>query len=203
METLSKDLLEKITNDLSIQDFLNFCEVNKKFCNREDIFIRRFKRDFGEKTYKYLSEENKERIKETYLKFVEITSKTAEEIADEIMSEYGQWAKFLSAEYKNTVRNTFFEIFYQALEKLFEDLEETGDIEDTEHLEAIISDFIGDYIYKNKIMPKWESLFPPYELEDEYKWSDLVRNYLEKYMNQIFGKIYESDMGKLSERTIP
>ena len=46
LQEIPKDIIEKINNELSVKDFLNFCEANRKFCDREEIFNRRFKKDF-------------------------------------------------------------------------------------------------------------------------------------------------------------
>ena len=66
IETLPKDVVEKITKELSPQDFVKFCSNNYTVCNSNDIFYRRFMKDFP-----FLVEHSdnlKTNAKEVYLK---------------------------------------------------------------------------------------------------------------------------------------
>lgn len=65
METLSRDVIEKISLELSPKDFLNFCRANKKFCERDNLWFRRFQKDFKFEIPYLIGTQN---WKETYMR---------------------------------------------------------------------------------------------------------------------------------------
>ena len=142
-----------------------------------------------------MSDNDKNNIKKTYLEFVQIASRSAEEMTDDVMSEYGKWSKFLSPDYKNTVYNTFFQMFQISLQKLLEEVENTEDLEDVDHLLAVVSDFIGEYKYNEKnANSSWGELFPPFDPKDEYMWDDLVDKTLTKYIEEIWNEYLQKQV---------
>ena len=46
IETIPKDVVEKITNELSPTDFVNFCSNNYSICNFNEVYFRRMQKDF-------------------------------------------------------------------------------------------------------------------------------------------------------------
>src|SRR5581483_2102976 len=102
MQTLPKDVVEKILNEGSSKDFINFCIAYPQACKNEDIWARRFRRDFG----KYLPNENNiknsqarniylkymkplenkdEDIKEKYLYFFKSAAETTDELVKRVV----------------------------------------------------------------------------------------------------------------------
>lgn len=188
---LSKDLIEKISNNLNVKDFSSLCKA-LNIHDKKDIFARRFKKDFGEITYKYLSEKDKENIGETYLDIATSFVENVEELTNDIISSYGNWRKFLVPTYRDTVFDSFLIFFTKIIENVLIDIRKNFEsIEDDQYLTDYIFDIIVDYKYTDD---HWFGLLPPFELRDEYCWYDLLDKYTDPFVIQILNRYFRKQM---------
>lgn len=117
MEKLPDDLLEQILNYGSSQDFLNMCIVYPKFCQKEDIWMRRFKKDFGPFLI-YIKQEHLKNIRQTYLNFVKKFDETVNEIFNLIIRTYDNIVKFLTKDFFDRLKIYSYNCLFQILIKL-------------------------------------------------------------------------------------
>ena len=106
MESLPKDIQEKILNELSVTDFIKMCGQNdvisQKVCNDEQVWRRRFERDCGPliPDIQHLLKEGKD-YKTIYLEIFSKVFKTAEELKEAVLNTIGKhFEQFLTQEYK-------------------------------------------------------------------------------------------------------
>ena len=109
MEKVPKDVIEKITNELSPRDFINFCnsDTNKTFCERKDIWDRRLKKDFGFLLSRLQYTEN---TRNTYLSLFLKTSKATEKLIEAVK-------KYLKNYDYNTLYDLFFNLLIESLKQ--------------------------------------------------------------------------------------
>ena len=79
---LPKDVTEKIVNELTPQEFINFCKNKVQICQSNEVFIRRMNKDF-KFVIPYLGNNWKANVKQYYLKIFTTISKSSEEFANE------------------------------------------------------------------------------------------------------------------------
>lgn len=125
MDILPKDLIEKVTNELSPIDLITYCKSNikntkiKEVCNSNDFWYRRFQRDFPSLLSAEYFDNGKlqKESKRIYLKIFSIISKLTEDSVDKILESLGEnFLRFMLVEkYKKELYlklfNTYFEAF--------------------------------------------------------------------------------------------
>lgn len=150
MDKLSKDLIVKLVDGLSAQDFINFCagDVSPnvvRICNMEEIWIRRLKKDFP----KIVKEFPKvvESAKLVYLELFSRISKTAEEFVGIVLREYGEVRKFLTPDFKSFLYNIFYDLIVYTITEVLKGDYERG--EEDEHWNWIFES-VSDSYFSNK-----------------------------------------------------
>jgi hypothetical protein len=185
MEKLPKDMIEKLIDDLTPQELINFCTANinsdnlnvKRVCNSNDFWIKRFNKDFTiiVPFINDLSTNAKRRYLEVFSKI----SKKAEEITNLILKAYEDFAMYLNTQYKEDLYRHFYNIIYRGITALI-GIADKG---------KIPKYYPGDIA--SGISHSLASLKPPEfnsELHPNYFWSDLID---EANLRYFFGSFAE------------
>lgn len=112
METVPKDVVELMTKELSPSELINFCISNispnvKLLCNDNNFWVRRYQKDFRD--FKDFTTKFEDiNAKKKYLFLFSIFSKQAEIATASVMDIFGNFKKFLTKEYKDSLYNYFF-----------------------------------------------------------------------------------------------
>ena len=187
METVPKDVVELMTNDLLPQELVNFCISNihpnvKQLCNDNAFWVRRYNKDFRYFATIHFDDLNTN-AKQRYLQLFTLVSREAEFAAEYILNLYGDIKKFLTKEYKDNLYNYFFR-------HIIEIFEEISDLRNTDR-DDIIDWYVAwsgahrnyDY-FKNKFIPVFG-----HDADDEYNDDSLWQNSLDYVMSEAIMKI--------------
>lgn len=142
LSNLPKDLIEKITKELSTKDFLNFCKINENICNISGLWMRRLERDLPY-IIPLLSNTSLENIKHTYLYIFETIYKTIEKIIDHIFIRFGSFRKFLNMDYINSLHIFLYDIIVQNLRNKINNM-----VEFYSKISRILSENMAEYLPK-------------------------------------------------------
>ena len=123
METLPKDMIEYMTNQLSPPDLILFCasEVRpnvKQICDDNDFWIRRWNKDF--EYLKYEIPNYLQNPKQSYLALFSKISEGAEELSDLFLKLN---TNLLTIDNKKQLYNYFFQHISKILPSIFSELE--------------------------------------------------------------------------------
>ena len=120
MEIIPKDVVEKITNELSPQDFINYCRSMKSsVCKSNEVFFRRMQRDFPFMNFS----SSRNDAKKVYLKIFSEFSEIAEKVTKITLDANGEsFSKYLTLEYKKDL----YLFYYRAILNTINDLIRTS-----------------------------------------------------------------------------
>ena len=120
MDKLPKDIVLKLTEELSPQDFVSFCASNTsqnvvRACNSEELWNKRLMKDFPYIFVPVLQQKlNK---KELYLGVFTRMSKVSEELTQEVLNGYGPaMERFLKPDFKKFLYDNFYKFLNQILQ---------------------------------------------------------------------------------------
>ena len=160
LESLPKDILEKLAGEMKPNDLIKFCQSQvsenlKKLCKDNSFWYRRFKKDFGfMSSFIYdLSTNSKKR----YLQIFSMISKGAEILTLNIMKTFKNVEKYLKKEYKEDLYLVSYNYILETIEFI---LKQNKDL-DGDKLLGLTDDFW----YKNR--DKIFSLVPGIYDEDD------------------------------------
>ena len=144
MEKLPKDMINKLIDELSPQDFINFCASNTsnniiRICNMNEIWLKRMQRDYPFIVAK-LEKNRLDNSKEIYLQIFSRIAKFAETFTELVLNEYGQVRQFLSSAFKVLLNDHFYKLAVEAIKDVFAD-EDFGD-------DNTIHDMVPDTFFK-------------------------------------------------------
>lgn len=154
MDKLPKDIILKLTEELSPQDFVSFCASHTsqnviKACNMEEIWDKRLKKDFP-----FFSMFNKViNKKELYLGTFSRLSKLSETLTQLVLDDYGKdIQRFFTSDFKKFLYDNFYKLLDQILEFIltFTDYNSAG-INDSipEIFYGKFNDFSDSYLPRN------------------------------------------------------
>ena len=106
MDKLPKDMIGKLVDELSPQDFINFCASNTsenvtRICNMNELWDRRLRKDFPYIMNKF-PEFGKEDAKTSYLSLFQRFSKMCETFTEIVLRDYDEARKFFSPEFQKS-----------------------------------------------------------------------------------------------------
>ena len=171
MEKVPKDVGEMITNELTPQEFINFCVSNlapnfRKLCNNPEIWSRRFSKDFGFLVIYF--DDLSTNAKQRYLAIFSKISKQVEKVMNLVLGAFEDFKKYLNDEYKQDLYNSLYNNILKSIQKLLRE-------------EEITEDILHDMTIDIWISWQNDSLIPPYfsshgKVDEElsYFWSDLI-----------------------------
>ena len=183
LETFPKDIIEKITNELSLIDVINLYKSDlssniMKICKRNDFWFHRFHKEFAFMIPQFadLSHTAKHRYLQVYFKI----SSHAKELVHTLLEVYGNFSKYLK---KGYARDLYEHIHKRDISLLIHLIHNQNYIDDLEDLIDHLLDF--DYL------DNFNDIFP-IKLEDDDFWNDFTNDYIidfgismSKYMNII------------------
>ena len=186
MNTLPKDMVGKLIDELSPQDFISFCSSNvdanvTRICNMDEIWERRLKRDFSKVVERFPN--SLKSSKKTYLYLFRRLSEMAEHFTEVVLSRYVKVRKFLSLEFNKILYNFFYDL---SLETLITGMEENGYDEITDWISFTVDnilrhddviDFAIDYFPGGG--------FDQEESELYHYWRSKIGNPLKKSIKEI------------------
>ena len=190
MDKLPKDMIGKLVNELSPQDFINFCASNTsenvtRICNMNELWDRRLRKDFP-----YIMENfkkfGKEDAKTSYLSLFQRFSKMAETFTEVILNQYNDMRKFFSPEFKKFLYENFYDLCAEAVKRVLKDGYEDGDF---------LPDSVQD-VYYNKRFNSFRVNYFPGMKDDEERftdyWQDVIESPLEEFVKETinFLKLY-------------
>ena len=193
METLPKDIQEKILNELNPGDFVKLYKDNEKsnlikerIIQDDEIWFRRFHKDypFLVPHLRRALEKEEESYKDLYLNIFNRIHKANENIYENLVhwciGEY--FLQFLTEEYKKNLFNFFTEYLINLIPYVFENAEEyTADW---------IFDISGDYYFddsnKNNVN-KLHKILPKIMGDDNYNdLHNVVREHTDNFLIDLF-----------------
>ena len=118
MDKLPKDMVIKLTEELSPQDFINFCASETssnviRICNMSELWIKRLNKDFPliVKEFPKVLDTSKKIYLEVFLRI----SKMAETFTETVLREYGNMRNFLNASFKPFLYQLFYNLCSDAI----------------------------------------------------------------------------------------
>lgn len=188
LSNLPKDIIEKITNELSPSDLINFCsskidgKVEAMF-NSNDFWLRRIKKDGFDKMLSNMRN-MKENAEKRYLDLLSKILERVEEITDNIMNLYGDFKKFLIVNYRETIYKVCYEYTIQCLNYCITSSQDSN-INSIDDLNDYITNFTYDYIEE-----KFRPLFPTQIYNEVFSnlYNDVITNY--KFNTMMFSYLY-------------
>ena len=193
MNTLPKDMVEKLIDELSPQDFISFCSSNvdpnvTRICNMEEIWERRMRRDFQEVLIVYPDVINTP--KRVYLSLFTEISKAAEQITEIVLSGYGKVRKYLSLEFNKFLYNEFFQISLKALIYILKEINELDDALTENNVKIFVSETIPDILYSDDFIAFMDEYFPNgsfdyYNNQLYNNWESAIKKPLREFLQTI------------------
>lgn len=119
ISNLPKDMINKLTEELSPNELINFCASKSsknlvEICNSREFWLRRFQKDFGFLLPFY--PEIALDPKKDYLLLFSKISQVVEKSTQNVLNLYGDYVKqFLQKEYKNMVYQYFYNLIFVLL----------------------------------------------------------------------------------------
>jgi hypothetical protein len=174
METLPKDLVNKLTEELSAQDMISFCQSHlhpnvKKLCNSNDFWRQRFIRDFPF-LISYFPDLGIN-AKHIYLSLFSKISRKAEEFAYVVLDTFGTFKQFIVPEYKKKLYTYFYNSFVYSIRACISNVKDNK-IEYDE-IDGITNETIYDLDELEP--PKYSKNDRLIERLDEF-WVNLIKN---------------------------
>jgi hypothetical protein len=173
METLPKDLVNKLTEELSPQDLISFCKSQlhpnvKRVCNSNDFWKQRFFKDFSFLIRYFPNLEIN--AKQIYIQLFSKISKKAEEIVEIVLDAFEDFKRFLTKEYKDILYNHFYNSILNSIKELI-DRSEDNKVDEFEIVD--VAENIGH---------SFGALSPPY-----FSDSTRVENELNDFWRYLIG----------------
>ena len=189
MDKLPKDMVIKLTEELSPQDFINFCASNTssnivRICDMPELWIKRLNKDFP-----YIIKEFPkvfDAAKQGYLKLFTRLSKMSETFTEIVLKEYGKMRDFLKPEFKPFLYKQFYLLCADALQNV---------LQKPDYDREWISESVRDTYYDSTV-----TLFEyfPGTKDDidsrydfQYKWYDEIESPLRSFVEEILGFLEE------------
>ena len=185
MDKLPKDIVIKLTEELSPQDFINFCASNTssnvvRICDMPELWIKRLNRDFPYIVKQFPKILNAS--KKIYLELFTRISKMAEMFTEIVLKEYGNMRDFLKPEFSSFLYKQFYLLCIDALQNVFKkDIEEEDD-------EDWITESVFDTYMSNS--DKLYEYFPGTKngidslYEFQYKWDEEIEYPLRDFVKE-------------------
>ena len=196
MDKLPKDMVIKLTEELSPQDFINFCASNTssnvvRICDMPELWIKRFNRDFS-----YIIKEFPkifDAAKQGYLELFTRISKMAEIFTEIVLKEYGKMRDFLKPEFPSFLYKQFYklcvDVLQNVLQKSVHDRKEVEEVGEEEEEEEWISESVRDTYYNNTVTlfdyfpGTRDNINSRYEFQE--KWEDEIESPLRSFVKEI------------------
>ena len=182
MDKLPKDMIGKLVDELSPQDFINFCAANTsenvtRICNMNELWDRRLRKDFP-----YIMEKfegvGEQEPKADYLEIFKRFSKMAETLTEIILRDYDELRKFLSPDFKKFLYENFYDLCTEAVKRVLK----------VGYDEELFSDSVL-YVYYNKRFDNFRVKYFPGMKDDEERftdyWQDVIESPLEDFVKEI------------------
>ena len=186
MNTLPKDMIGKLIDELSPQEFISFCSSNvdsnvTRICNMDEIWERRLKRDFSKVVERFPN--SSKSSKKTYLYLFRSLSEIAEHFTEVVLSRYVKVRKFLSLEFNKILYTFFYDL---SLQSLISGMEEN----EYDELTDWISDKVDDILRDDDVIDFAIDYFPGGAFDqDEGElypyWRSKIGNPLKKSIKEI------------------
>ena len=191
MNTLPKDMVGKLIDELSPQDFISFCSSNvdpnvTRICHMDEIWVRRLQRDFQLLVIKF---PNIIRMPKTvYLKLFTDISKLAETFTKKVLRGYGKVRKFLSSEFNNFLYTEFYNISLDVLKNaLHENAWENFKDLHYNSFQDYVSDSVEESFRENYVIDFFQEYFPgdsTFDGELNDVWKRHIQNPLKKFVEE-------------------
>lgn len=190
MDKLPKDLINKLIDELSVQDFINFCASNtspnvKRICDMEEVWIRRLKKDFPKIVNEFPKVVTFPKI--VYLEFFSKISKLAEEFVETVLREYGEARKFLTPEFRPFLYKIFYDLIIYTITEVLK-----GDYESKNENENWIYESVSNSYFSAKgikILYKYLPGIRKREVDSLYayqdKWEEEIGDPLKDFTESI------------------
>ena len=190
MDKLPKDLINKLIDELSAHDFINFCASDisanvRRICDMEEVWIRRLKKDFP----KIVNEFPKVVVspKIVYLELFSKISKLAEEFVETVLREYGETRKFLTHEFSPFLYKIFYELITYTITKALE-----GGYDNKDKDESWVNESVSDSYFSKKWIKTLYKYLPGIrkrEVDSLYayqdKWEEEIKDPLQDFTQNI------------------
>ena len=182
MDKLPKDMIGKLVDELSPQDFINFCAANTsenvtRICNMNELWDRRLRKDFPYIVEKFEGVGEQE-PKADYLEIFKRFSKMAETFTDTVLEKYGELRKFLSPDFKRFLYGSFYDLCTTSVRNVLR-----KDYNDDDW----IVDSVLDTYYNGKFSTIKFQYFPGMKHDEERfgeYWQDTIESPLEQFVRE-------------------
>jgi hypothetical protein len=182
-KSFPKDVVDLLSRELSPSDLIKFCgsqmsDQMKTLCNSPDFWLRRFQKDFPF-LYQYI--DRSKNIKKMYLQVFSKISKQAEATTKDFLEEFGDFTKYLNAEYKKDLYNFSYQYVLNVLQHVLKYKEKGSGFDE---------DFITEYSYELGVR-KFFKFFPPSRSDRDLGelLTDIVFNNLDDVVMKVFDYI--------------
>ena len=183
MDKLPKDMVIKLTEELSPQDFINFCASETssnviRICNMSELWIKRLNKDFPliVKEFPKVLHTPKKIYLEVFLRI----SRMAETFTETVLREYGKMRNFLTPEFEPFLYQQFYKLctdaIVDALKRRNKDDWLNESVYDTYNMNV---DNLAEYFPGTKY--GIDSLY-----EFQHKWEEEIEDPLHTFVKKIF-----------------
>ena len=187
MNKLPKDMINKLIDELSPQDFINFCASEtspnvERICHMPELWEKRLKKDFEyiEIIRKFQGVKLDPKLE--YINLFSRISKIAETFTEIVLKAYGELRKYLKPEFNGILYQMFYQLCNDALKNVL-----SGDVED----EAWISESVSDTYHEKTYQKFIKQYFPGIKSRDCHAsefhdlWQDEIEVPLEGFAEEI------------------
>ena len=190
MNKLPKDMVGKLIDELSPQDFISFCSSNvdpnvTRICHMDEIWARRLRRDFEELVNKFPNIITNPR--KVYLKIFTDLSKLAENLSKEVIDKYGESVnRFFSPEFKKFLYIEFYDIALDIVIQIVYD--EIYEESEYERFDDWISDSVDEIFSKSYMYDFINKYFPGVPTIDGKPsgyWEDRIQDPAKNFAREI------------------
>lgn len=190
IEKIPKDVVEKITNELTSQDFVKFCQNDYAVCKSNDVFYRRIQKDFPFLLNYF--DDLSTNSKQIYLKTFSTFSQTAEYLVAQIMNSYGNFAKQLNSDYEKNMYLFIFNILIETFEFLLNYYTTLPIRDDLEFFEVVSDVFYNSYYeFKNDYLPAHYKVTGNIEHRDYLQYDEPWRPIFDDEIDKLTRKMFE------------
>lgn len=196
METLPKDVVEKVVNELSPSELINFCisSASKNICKDNAFWSRRFKKDYSFLVpyFSDLSTNAKKRYLETFLSISQEAEKAMKKIIDWYGEEFVK--NFLNYHYQDHVYTFFYNYILDGLKHIVNNgnREELNEYyrDGVYHYDAWFDDSFDSFNYHNAFFKKMLPIMLRREEDMRQYIRDVIFYYLDEYILQTAERLH-------------
>ncbi len=189
MDNLPKDMVFKLADELSPQDFISFCSSNtagniSRVCGMVELWDKRLRKDFPYIMEKFQGVGDQD-PKSDYLEIFKRISKMAETFTEIVLADYGELRKFFNPEFQKLLYKGFYDLCTTAVRDVLK-----VDYNDADWITDSVSDSTHNENYKAIKANYFPGMKGDEQSFQDY-WYDKIDPHLEEFLTEMINFLKE------------